>query len=439
MSNEGHFDLSGVFHVQQNYLTDLSNSYPNVNNAPLVATYIHDLQNKAIESANDYNDANISASAILDQQTAMMNILHAEQQRLDEKKASIDNAIGEEERKALLTNSQRLRAAEYTKMIIVIIVGLCIHAILQLFSNTYMNEETPKGLNVLFIFAYITNIIVCGVIITKIYLTIQSRSQINFNELNLPPPKIVHRSDTTTTTTDYDDIFDSLGMCVGDECCGSNTTWDSSNGTCVPKNKPKSVVIEPTTKPIPSYSEAKPTITPVISTPSPVISTPAPMNFGDPYTNSVKKSQHELTKALSGMKKPSSFENDANKNAKKMMKQIDVNNPKSTPGKSDKMNTPKPAPTKSDKMNTPKPAPIKSDKMNTTKPAPIKSDKMNTTKPAHTEGFTSISVNRVSYLPNTNSKLLPHDTTNVCTCDDSTNNCGFLPANSNKNDYVSYK
>ena len=163
------------------------------------------------------------------------------------------------------------------------------------------------------------------------------------------------------------------------------------------------------------------------------------MNFGDPYTNSVKKSQHELTKALSGMKKPSSFENDANKNAKKMMKQIDVNNPKSTPGKSDKMNTPKPAPTKSDKMNTPKPAPIKSDKMNTTKPAPIKSDKMNTTKPAHTEGFTSISVNRVSYLPNTNSKLLPHDTTNVCTCDDSTNNCGFLPANSNKNDYVSYK
>ena len=413
MSNEGHFDLSGVFHVQQNYLTDLSNSYPNVNNAPLVATYLHDLQNKAIESANDYKDANISASAILDQQNAMMNILHAEQQRLDEKKASIDNAMGEEERKTLLTNSQRLRAAEYTKMIIVVVVGLCIHTILQLFSNAYINEETPKGLRVLLIFAYITNIVVCGIIMTKIYLTIQSRSQINFNELNLPPPIIVETPGSGSGSSNYDDIFDSLGMCIGDECCGSDTTWDSSNGTCVPKNKSKPVVIEPTTKPIPYYSETKPTVTPGVSRPQPVVSTPAPMDFDDPYTNSVKESQHELTKALSGMKKPGSFVNDANKNAKKMMKQIDVNIPKPTPSKSVAMNTPKSAPTKSVAMNTPKPVP--------------------------TEGFTNTSVNRVSYLPNTNSKLLPHDTTNVCSCDDATNNCGFLPANSNKTDYVTYK
>ena len=39
-NNDGNFDLSGVFQVQRNYLTDLSNSYPNVNNAPLVAKYV---------------------------------------------------------------------------------------------------------------------------------------------------------------------------------------------------------------------------------------------------------------------------------------------------------------------------------------------------------------------------------------------------------------
>ena len=46
MANEGNFDLSGVFHVQQNYLTDLSNSYPDVNNAPLIAKYVLELQDK---------------------------------------------------------------------------------------------------------------------------------------------------------------------------------------------------------------------------------------------------------------------------------------------------------------------------------------------------------------------------------------------------------
>ena len=54
MSNDEKFDLSGVFHVQQNYLTDLSNSYPNVNSAPLIARYVLDLQNKIDDVTQSY-------------------------------------------------------------------------------------------------------------------------------------------------------------------------------------------------------------------------------------------------------------------------------------------------------------------------------------------------------------------------------------------------
>jgi len=52
--NNGTFDLSGVFQVQQNYLTDLSNSYPNVNNGPVIAKYMLDLQNKVGDVTQSY-------------------------------------------------------------------------------------------------------------------------------------------------------------------------------------------------------------------------------------------------------------------------------------------------------------------------------------------------------------------------------------------------
>ena len=67
-NNKGNFDLSGVFHVQNKYLTDLSNSYPNVNNAPLVANYVLDLQEKMKKTTDSYKKANTSANNVLTEQ-----------------------------------------------------------------------------------------------------------------------------------------------------------------------------------------------------------------------------------------------------------------------------------------------------------------------------------------------------------------------------------
>ena len=92
MSNEGNFDLSGVFQVQKNYLTDLSNSYPNVNNAPVIAKYVLDLQNKVQDVTKSYQDANTSSDNILTQQDDMINIVKTEQDRLLKKKKIIEEA-----------------------------------------------------------------------------------------------------------------------------------------------------------------------------------------------------------------------------------------------------------------------------------------------------------------------------------------------------------
>ena len=77
-NNNGNFDLSGVFHVQQNYLTDLSNSYPDVNSAPLVASYVLDLQEKIKKNNDVYKSANTSANNILNEQNKMIDIVESE-------------------------------------------------------------------------------------------------------------------------------------------------------------------------------------------------------------------------------------------------------------------------------------------------------------------------------------------------------------------------
>jgi len=228
--NEGKFDLSGVFQVQQNYLTDLSDSYPNVNNAPVIAKYVLDLQDKSKEVNTSYQNADTSASAVLTQQNDMIDIVSKEQKRLDEKKFLIDQAEMGEQRKVLLTNSNRLRAAEYTKIILCAVAGLVIHVVLRVIKQKLVEEPSTQNIDTLFIILHLVNILVWTISMFYIYVNIQARSHINFNELELPPPSLTGYS--TPATANYNNLFKDLGVCVEESCCGSDTKWDSGSGKC---------------------------------------------------------------------------------------------------------------------------------------------------------------------------------------------------------------
>lgn len=231
MSNKGNFDLSGVFHVQQDYLTDLSNSYPDVNNAPLIANYVLDLQDKTKDINTSYQNADSSADAILTQQNNMIDIVSKEQTRLDEKKFLIDQAELGQQRKVLLTNSNRLRNAEYTKIILCAVAGLVMHVILRAIKNHFIEEPSSQNIDSLFIILHIVNILIWSIAMMYIYANIQSRSQINFNQLELPPPSMTGSS--TPAVADYNNLFKDMGACVSESCCGDNTTWDSVSKTCI--------------------------------------------------------------------------------------------------------------------------------------------------------------------------------------------------------------
>ena len=231
MSNDGNFDLSGVFHVQKNYLTDLKDSYPDVNNAPKVVKYVLDLQNKTKDLDASFENANTSANAVLTQQNEMIDIVNKEKDRLETTKDHIDQSESSEERKILLTNSNRLLYEEYTKIILCVVAGLIINIALQFGAKLWYPISGSTGTG--YVLLHILNIIVWMVIILKIYMKIQSRSQINFNEINLPPPEINNEYNVSPATADYNNLFKDLGLCYSEHCCGEGTVWDKQLGACV--------------------------------------------------------------------------------------------------------------------------------------------------------------------------------------------------------------
>ena len=230
-NNKGKFDLSGVFHVQDKYLTDLSNSYPNVNNAPLVANYVLDLQKKMKKTTDSYKKANTSADNVLTEQNKMINIVDEEQKRLEKKKMLIDQADEEERRKALLTESNRLRKAAYTKILMVGIFCIVIHIILLLCVRFFFEPPIDPGVNTLFVLLHIFNFAIWTLVAFYIYINIQSRSHINFNKLELPPPALLDGS-SAPGVADYNNLFKDLGLCYSDGCCGEDTIWDDKSGVC---------------------------------------------------------------------------------------------------------------------------------------------------------------------------------------------------------------
>jgi len=230
--NKGTFDLSGVFQVQQNYLTDLSNSYPDVNNGPVIAKYMLDLQDKIQDVTQSYKDANTSADNVLTEQNQMIDIVETEQKRLEKKKELIDQAEMEEKRKVMLTNSNRLRNAEYTKIILVLTICVIIHILLIISYKFFFSESETEGPFTLFALIHIGNFALWTIVAFYLYVNIQTRSEINFNELVLPPPDTTGTV-STPSVANYDNLFKDLGMCVSNNCCGPETKYDSTLKKCV--------------------------------------------------------------------------------------------------------------------------------------------------------------------------------------------------------------
>ena len=86
-----------------------------------------------------------------------------------------------------------------------------------------------------------------------------TRSQIDYDELNLPPPNTTGSGSGPATTPDSGNAF---GICAEQYCCGTGTVWNPSLGVCV------TPAVTPSAMPVPTPMAAP--VTAPSATPSSV-------------------------------------------------------------------------------------------------------------------------------------------------------------------------
>ena len=254
--NTGNFDMSSIFSVQEKYLLDLSNSYPNVNDAPRIAMYVNELQNQMSDLSDRFNTANTSSTSILDSQQNMLNIVNEEYDRLESKKQLIDSVDAQQHRVTLLNDTYRKKYAQYTKMTIVVVIGLLIHVFL-----TWMSDYLSIIPFAVFVLLDMVNIIVCLIVITNLYSDMMSRDKIDYDKLDLPPPlRDLNTNSSSSFATAPAPSSGSGTFCVGQVCCDTvhGAIWDPVTMRCIAPQVPQiviptqPVVIAPTQPPAPA-------------------------------------------------------------------------------------------------------------------------------------------------------------------------------------------
>ena len=216
-------DLNGVLNIQQDYLGNLSASDPKS------AAVINQIQQNLSHMYTDYAAANASTDSTLTRQQDVIDIVNSEKNRLQAKQQGVDNAAFGQKRAVELNNSNRLRQNSYTNLLIILIITLSLFVGIMIASN-YLTFVPQVVFDILSII-----VISVGIYIALYsFLDIQSRNNMDFNQLNLPGLKNSTAGNTIAagagSSTNL--ITGSTG-CVGSDCCGPKTNWDQENSICV--------------------------------------------------------------------------------------------------------------------------------------------------------------------------------------------------------------
>jgi len=230
--NTNNIDLNGLLSIQQDYLTYLKTQSQDKNSAPI----IDDIQQNLTLTYNNYVDANQTTDGLLTHQAEMSDIVDTERQRLVDKKESVDRILFGQKRAVGLNDGQRSRQKAYTYVIIVFIITLGAFILIYMLSTFF--PMVPQ-----FVFDLASIIVFCtgAYVIGTTLIDINSRSKMNYDELDLNTLTIPPKGNTIASSTDNGtgslyDLFSEPGFCYLGDCCGKGTTWDKVNYMCVPGN-----------------------------------------------------------------------------------------------------------------------------------------------------------------------------------------------------------
>jgi hypothetical protein len=172
----------------------------------------------------------------LQKQNDVINIIDAENKRLENKKSDIDLAYIGKQRSIQLNESYRLRSNQYIKLIFVVIITISAFIFISVMSSLF--PYIPSS-----IFDVLSIIVISFGLITFYYLYTDmiSRRTTDYNELDLGPPVVgntivgnVNGTRHTLIGDISDFIEDGMNLCIDSDCCSAGTMWDEERGVCVP-------------------------------------------------------------------------------------------------------------------------------------------------------------------------------------------------------------
>jgi hypothetical protein len=232
MPASGYFDLSGLFQLNQAYLVDISNGYTSENPDQTTAK-LQNLKTNLATLGTAYQNANSSASAVLAQQSKMQAIVNTEQGRLDNKKNALANTKTTQERVMELNDSNRKKMIEYTKILLIFVAALFIFFVLQ-----KLNAWFPQIPDWIVDYSAILIFSTAAIYSLVIYIKMQGHEPTNFDQIYMPPPRLLTPSQQAAQQAEAARSGNllgtvNLGQCAGAACCASGTYWDVSSGMCV--------------------------------------------------------------------------------------------------------------------------------------------------------------------------------------------------------------
>lgn len=170
----------------------------------------------------------------------LSDILEKERQRLEVKKSNIDTTIAAQGRLMTLNDSYRKRYSRYTQMIAIFVFAVI--AFLLVSALPRIAPFIPRFvIDILSFFI----VLYAAIKIIYIFFEIQSRSNTNYDELDIPPSvdlsgnllsiDIGQAGESKFNIGDITTLLSSYGIttCFGGDCCPDGYLYDKVSNKCV--------------------------------------------------------------------------------------------------------------------------------------------------------------------------------------------------------------
>lgn len=231
-------DIQNTLQLEKDYLSRLYVSPKSGSVSDTDITGMNEILKNVNNMSNDLS-SNYLSGHILAKLSDVNNIVTTETTRLEEKKRSMEDIINSKKRAIELNENYAEKTHEYTKIIILFVIGLAIWIALILINNYLF--PLPDWL--------VTTVLICVFLVIifislNIYLKILSRDKMDFNKIDINPPATLTQDQIANQinlaqkqSQKGGNLFDTTNVkgaeCVGSTCCSTGTKWDVTKQSCI--------------------------------------------------------------------------------------------------------------------------------------------------------------------------------------------------------------